>query len=40
MTHAKNIDWKMKVQTEESFQKTIINEINNLKKLWNKNSWL
>ena len=40
MTHVRNIDRKMKVQTEENFQKTIMKEINNLKKLWNKNSWL
>ena len=40
MTHVRNIDRKMKVETEENFQKTIINEISNLKKLWNKNSWL
>ena len=32
MTHVRNIDRKMKVQTEENFQKTIMNEINNLKK--------
>ena len=32
MTHVRNIDRKMKVQTEESFQKTIMYEINNLKK--------
>ena len=32
MTHVRNIDRKMKVETEESFQKTIMNEINNLKK--------
>ena len=32
MTHVRNIDWKMKVQTEENFQKTIMNEINGLKK--------
>ena len=32
MTHIRNIDRKMIVQTEESFQETIINEINNLKK--------
>ena len=31
MTHVRNIDRKMKVQTEESFQKTIMDEINNLK---------
>ena len=40
MTFVRNIDRKMKVQTEESFQKTIMDEISNLKKLWNKNSWL
>ena len=32
MTHARNIDRKMKVQTEENFQKTIMDEIVNLKK--------
>ena len=32
MTHVRNIDRKMKVQTEESFQKTIMDEITNLKK--------
>ena len=32
MTHVGHIDWKMKVETEENFQKTIMNEINNLKK--------
>ena len=32
MTHVRNIHRKMKVQTEENFQKTIMNEINNLKK--------
>ena len=32
MTHVRNIDGKMKVKTEESFQKTIMDEINNLKK--------
>ena len=40
MTYVRNIDRKMKVQTEESFHKTIIDEIKNLKKSWNKNSWL
>ena len=40
MTHVRNIDRKMKVQTEENFQKTIMNEINNLKKALEKNSWL
>ena len=32
MTHVRNIDWKMKVQTEENFQKTIMDKITNLKK--------
>ena len=32
MTHVRNIDRKMKVQTEESFQKTIMDEISYLKK--------
>ena len=32
MTHVRNIDWKRKVQTEENFQKTIMDEINGLKK--------
>ena len=32
MTHVRNVDRKMKVQTEENFQKTIIDEIVNLKK--------
>ena len=32
MTFVRNIDRKMKVQTEESFQKTIMDEIINLKK--------
>ena len=32
MTHIRNIDRKMKVQTEENFQKTIMDEITNLKK--------
>ena len=32
MTHVRNIDRKMKVQTEENFQKTIMNEINGLRK--------
>ena len=38
MTHVRRIDRKMKVETEESFQKTIMDEISNLKKLWNKSS--
>ena len=33
MTHVRNIDRKMKVQTEENFQKTIMDEITNLKKV-------
>ena len=32
MRYVRNIDRKMKVQTEESFQKTIMDEIKNLKK--------
>ena len=32
MTHVRNIDRKMTVQTEENFQKTIMDEIVNLKK--------
>ena len=32
MTFVRNIDRKMKVQTEENFQKTIMDEITNLKK--------
>ena len=37
--YVRNIDRKMKVQTEENFQKTIMNEINNFKKPWNENIW-
>ena len=33
MTYVRNIDRKMKVQTEESFQKTIMEEIKNFKKV-------
>ena len=33
MTHVRNIHRKMKVQTEENFQKTIMDEIVNLKKV-------
>ena len=36
MTHVRNIDRKMKVQIEENFQNTIMNEINNLKKAMEK----
>ena len=32
MTYVRNIDRKMKVRTEESFQKTIMDEIKNLKR--------
>ena len=32
MTHVRNVDQKMKVQTEENFQKTIMDEIVNFKK--------
>ena len=38
MTYVRNIDQKMKVQTEENFQKTIMDEIKYSKKFWNKNS--
>ena len=33
MTYVRNVDRKMKVQTEESFQKSIMDEIKNLKKV-------
>ena len=39
MTYVRNIDRKMKVQTEESFHKSIMDEITNLKKLWNESRW-
>ena len=32
MTYVRDIDRKIEVQTEESFQKTIMDEIKNLKK--------
>ena len=32
MTYVRNIDWKMKVEMEQNFQKTIMDEITNLKK--------
>ena len=38
MTYVRNIDRKMKVETEKNFHKTIMNEINNFKNLWNKSS--
>ena len=37
MAHVINIDRKMKVQTEENFQKTIMDEIVNLKKALEQN---
>ena len=40
MAYVRNIDRKMKVETEQNFQKTIMDEITNLKKSWNKSSWL
>ena len=40
MAYVRNIDRKMKVETMENFQKTIMDEIKNLKKPWNKSSWL
>ena len=33
MTYVRNVDRKMKVQTEESFQKTIMDEIKNFEKV-------
>ena len=33
MTEVRNMDWKMKVETEQNFQKTIMDEIKNLKKV-------
>ena len=33
MTYVRNVDRKMKIQTEENFQKTIMDEMTNLKKL-------
>ena len=39
MTYVRNVDGKMKVQAEENFQKSIMDEIKNFKKFWNKNSW-
>ena len=33
MAHVRNIDRKMKVETEQNFQKTIMDEIKNLKKV-------
>ena len=32
MTHVRNVDRKMKVETEQNFQKTIMDEITNLRK--------
>ena len=36
MTYVRNIDRKMTVQIEESFQKTVMDEIKNIKKFCNK----
>ena len=33
MTYVRNVDRKMKVQTEENFQKTIMDEVKNFKKV-------
>ena len=38
MAYVRNVDRKMKVKTEENFQRTIMEEINNLKTIWNKSS--
>ena len=40
MTEVRNMDRKMKVETEQNFQKTIMDEIKNLKKVLEQNSWL
>ena len=37
MAHVRNIDRKMKVQTEESYQKTMMDKISNLKKALEQN---
>ena len=37
MTHVRNVDRKMKVQTEENFQKTIMDELVNSKKALEQN---
>ena len=39
MADIRYVDRKMKVQTEESFQKTILDEIKNLKNVMEQNSW-
>ena len=39
MADARNVDRKMKVQTEENFQKNILGEIKNLKNVMEQNSW-
>ena len=39
MTHVRNVDRKMKVETEQNFQKTIMDEITNLKKAMEQ-KWL
>ena len=40
LTHVRNVDRKTKVQTEENFQKTIMDEIVNLKRALEQKSWL
>ena len=40
MTHVRNIDRKIKVEADQNFQKTIMDEIVNLKKALEQNSWL
>ena len=40
MAHVRNIDRKMKVETEQNFQKTIMDEITNLKKALEQKYWL
>ena len=39
MVDDRNVDRKMKVETEQNFQKTILDEIKIYKTSWNKNSW-
>ena len=39
MVEVRNVDRKMKVQTEENCQKTILDEIKNLQNVMEQNSW-
>ena len=39
MANVRNVDRKIKLQTEENFQKTILDKTRNVKMSWNKNSW-